>query len=168
MTAEPSEPCRSTRLVAATPAHFDWMRRRAAGNHHGDLRLPPDGLDSPEVLAWIERTSIEVGAAIGLPTAWLIVCGNEVVGLISFKDSPRPGVAEIGYGVAAERRGRGHATAAVALLITHANERGLELVAETNTANEPSRIVLERNGFERCGERVDPEEGLLVLWRRKR
>jgi RimJ/RimL family protein N-acetyltransferase len=46
-----------------------------------------------------------------------MVEGDEVVGMISFKGPPRGGVVEIGYGVAESRRGRGHATRAVALTI---------------------------------------------------
>ena len=159
----------ATRLIAATPSHFDWaMRGPAAGHLDGELRLPPDGLDSPEVLSWIKRTSIAVGAVIGLPSAWLIACGDEVVGVISFKNAPRAGAAEIGYGVAAARRGRGHATAAVALIVAEAAVRGLDLVAETVPTNRSSQIVLERNGFKRCGERVDADDGVLLLWRRDR
>jgi GNAT superfamily N-acetyltransferase len=156
-------------LVVATPAHFDWA---ATGDESKPfacvLALPPGGLESPATLAWLKRTAASVEAVIVEPCAWLIVDGEEVVGLISFKASPRNGAVEIGYGVARSRRARGYATQAVACLVAEAAARGLDLMAETSIDNRPSQVVLERNGFEQRGKRLDREEGVLLLWHRER
>jgi RimJ/RimL family protein N-acetyltransferase len=159
----------TVRLVVATPAHLDWV---ATGDESarfgGVLRLPPGGLESPAILAWLKRTAASVEAAILAPSAWLIIDGEEAVGLISYKAPPRNGAVEIGYGVAASRRARGYATRAVACLVAEAAARGLDLIAETSVDNRPSQVVLERNGFVRRGERHDPEAGALLLWQRER
>ena len=159
----------ATHLVAATAEHFDWAIQGTESAFSVDgLRLPPGGLDSPTVLAWVKRTSLAVVEATRQPAGWLIASGDEVVGLISFLGPPSAGAVEIGYGVAASRRDRGHATRAVALAVAHAAAQGLDVLAATSTENRPSEIVLERNGFQRCGERSDPSDGRLVLWRRGR
>jgi RimJ/RimL family protein N-acetyltransferase len=169
MPAQPNDSVNhraAIRLIVATAGHFDWaMRGSGSGLFQGELRLPLGGLDSVNVLAWIKRTSQAVSDATDRPAAWLIANGDEVVGLISFKSAPRDGAIEIGYGVAESRRDRGYATQAVALVIEHAAADKLDLVAETAAENRASQIVLERNGFRRCGERSDPDEGALLLWR---
>ena len=50
-------------------------------------------------------------------------------------------------------------------MIAELRARGLDPIAETSVENRASQRVLERNGFVRCGERVDPEDGVLVAWR---
>ncbi len=71
-------------------------------------------------------------------------------------------VVEIGYGVDEAFRGRGLATEAVGALVDWG--RGREdvgvILAETLTANLPSRRVLEKNGFRRRGESTDA-----LFWR---
>ena len=71
-------------------------------------------------------------------------------------------VVEIGYGVDEAFRGRGFATEAVGALVDWG--RGREdvgaFLAETLTANLPSRRVLEKNGFQRRGESSDA-----LFWR---
>ena len=71
-------------------------------------------------------------------------------------------VVEIGYGVDEAFRGRGLATEAVGALVDWGRERedvGV-IVAETSTANLPSRRVLEKCGFQRCGDSGDA-----LFWR---
>lgn len=71
-------------------------------------------------------------------------------------------VVEIGYGVDEAFRGRGFATEAVGALVDWGRERedvGV-ILAETLTANLPSRRVLEKCGFRRCGESSDA-----LFWR---
>lgn len=71
-------------------------------------------------------------------------------------------VVEIGYGVDEAFRGRGLATEAVGALVDWG--RGREdvgvILAETLTANLPSRRVLEKCGFRRRGESTDA-----LFWR---
>ena len=164
---ELSSPTRSARLIAATSAHLDRARSRELATLPDEgLRLPAGGLESPALLAWLDRIAVGVQEATGERGIWLIAAGHEVVGLISFKGPPHEGVVEIGYGVVASRRGRGHATRAVALVLAEATRLGLRLRAETSLDNLPSQRVLERNGFRRVGERHDVDEGHLVLWSR--
>ncbi len=71
-------------------------------------------------------------------------------------------VVEIGYGVDKAFRGRGLATEAVGALVDWGRDRGDvgAILAETLTANLPSRRVLEKCGFRRCGESSDA-----LFWR---
>ena len=92
------------------------------------------------------------------------------MGLCGFKRPPdEKGTAEIGYGIAASRRGRGFATMAVELVIKEVERGGVvkRLVAETAVGNVASEKVLESNGFKRIGERVDEEDGEVVCWRKE-
>ena len=68
--------------------------------------------------------------------------------------------------MAPTRRGRGATTAALADLLEWArSDRRVErVIAETNHDNIASQRVLERNGFTRIGERVDEEDGALIVW----
>jgi RimJ/RimL family protein N-acetyltransferase len=63
------------------------------------------------------------------------------------------GEAEIGYGLAAPSRGRGHGTAAVAALLDWVERQpGVRRVtARVDVGNEPSHRLLARHGFERDG-----------------
>ncbi len=155
----------ATRLIAATPAHFEWAIAGLEGQRSPEgLALPPGGLEVPEVLAWLARTAVAVEEATGRCGAWLVVHGDEAVGLISFKGPPHDGAIEIGYGIAPSRRRRGHATAAVGLLIAQL-PGDLALVAEAGEDNQPSQRVLEHHGFQRVGMRTDPEDGVLISYR---
>ena len=156
-----------TRLVPATPAHFDWAIRGVESQPSFDgLRLPPGGLDAAPVLEWLERTAKTIDELTGARSAWIIASGDEAVGLISYKAPPADAAVEIGYGIAASRRDRGHASRAVALLVREASRAGLSLTAETATGNRASEVVFEKSSFARVGTRLDAEEGALVCWRR--
>jgi RimJ/RimL family protein N-acetyltransferase len=99
---------------------------------------------------------------------WLILNGDEVVGLCGYKSPPDDmRTVEIGYGIAPERRQKGYATKAISLLLKEARADHAvdKVLAETAVANPASRTVLERNGFTHVGIRQDAEDGLLDLWR---
>ena len=105
--------------------------------------------------------------AARLPS-WLMIDGGEVVGACGHKTAPdADGSVEIGYGVAETRRGRGHASGAVAAMVALAanDPRIGALTARTAVANTASQGVLSRNGFIRVGESVDPEDGQMIDWR---
>lgn len=149
-------------LVPSTDAHFAWMLGEAPAPD--GLRLSPTGVDQPWVLKWLRRTLPRLGGRGG----YLMVTGGEVVGLISYKVPPNAErEVEIGYGVAADRRRRGHATRAVALLIkaAGADDRVDALTADTALANLPSQRVLEANGFRQTGRGMDDDEGETIVWR---
>lgn len=78
----------------------------------------------------------------------MMVCDGEIVGLCIYRRPPKNGRVEIGYGIAASRRGLGHARRAVAALIEAAARDHVSiLTAETSVSNPASARVLEQNGF---------------------
>jgi len=149
-------------LLPMTDAHFAWL----LGKTPAPADAPPicdGGVAPPAVIELIRGVAAGNRDAIGGDVAWLIVVGDEAVGMISFtRSGERP---EIGYGVADNRQGRGHCTAAVAALLPIVRAAGHPgLTAETGIDNRASQVVLERNGFTRTGERTDPEDGDLYTW----
>lgn len=81
---------------------------------------------------------------------FLVVLEGEVVGDCGWYGPPGDdGEVEIGYGLAAPFRGRGHGTEAVRLLLdwVRAQPGVTSVVAETEVTNAASRRVLERLGF---------------------
>lgn len=153
------------RLVVATDAHFIAL---AANQAPDGLRLPEGGIDAREVIEMLGALARTVRLKID-PAAWLIVNGDEVVGLCSItKPFVSPGLVEIGYGIAPERRGHGFAASAVGLLLALARADGrIKMVAaETAVDNPASQRVLEKNGFTRIGGRIDPDDGAVFCWQR--
>jgi RimJ/RimL family protein N-acetyltransferase len=149
-------------IVEARDEDFAALLRGAAP---GDFRLPEEPLESPEVLGMLRDLAGGIRPRFS-PCAWLIVEDNEVVGLCSIVAPPTPGAIQIGYGVTSSRRRRGVATRAIAALAAWAaaDPRVLALKAETSVHNGPSQRALERNGFEKTGDRSDPEDGDLFCW----
>ena len=153
------------KLVAASDADFAWMIRGYGTSQHG-LALPPGGVDEVPHLEMLRGVARRLRSD-GIPL-WMIVAGDEVVGLCSYKDAPAPdGRVEIGYNVAATRRRRGYATDGVAALLDAArtDPEIRTVLAETNVDNVASQRVLMKNGFRRNGTRTDPVDGELILWR---
>lgn len=108
------------------------------------LRTAPDW-PNPELR---EALPFLTGVAEANPGwSWLIVEEEEVVGEIGLKGAPVDGLAEVGYGVCASRRGRGYASRALQLLIRAVPVT--RLVAETEAGNTASERVLTRAGFRR-------------------
>lgn len=141
-------------LELATDEDFEWLlgERRATRAVCVAPELAPS-----EVIAIVRR----------LPANWLMIVDDELVGIIGLKNDAGTEV-EIGYGVAASRWARGLASAAVAALLPVLRERGVNMVrAETSVENPASQRVLERNAFDRVGERFDEEDGSLVMWQRE-
>jgi RimJ/RimL family protein N-acetyltransferase len=142
------------KLELATDADFRWLLGQAPASRQ--LGIAPD-LAPMEVLEIVRQ----------LPANWLIIADAELVGIIGLK-SDETETVEIGYGVAASRWARGFASAAVATLIPILHDRGVRFVlAETSVGNPASQRVLERNAFDRVGERIDDEDGPLIRWRRQ-
>lgn len=151
------------RLVAATKAHFAALAANKAP--HG-FDLAEGGIDSREIIEMLGALADRVRLLID-PAAWLIVNNFEVVGLCSItKPFAVPGMIEIGYGIAPERRGRGFATRAVGELLDLARADGrIRIVAaETAVGNAPSQRTLEKNGFTRTSGRIDAEDGAVLCW----
>jgi RimJ/RimL family protein N-acetyltransferase len=94
---------------------------------------------------------------------------DEIVGLVNFHDRPDDdGAVEIGYRVIPRFRGRGYASEMAAVMwqaaAAHPDVRRLRAsVAPDNTA---SLAIVERAGFVRVGEQIDPEDGLEWVYER--
>jgi RimJ/RimL family protein N-acetyltransferase len=107
----------------------------------------------------------------GEPPEWsshLIIdpATSTVVGLGGFKGPPRGGVVEVGYSVAPDHRGRGHATNAVMAWVRQAAAAGAGTVmAHTLAGPNASTRVLERCGFERSAVLPDDRLGETWQWR---
>ena len=92
---------------------------------------------------------------------------SAAIGSCGFKGPPGPdGAVEIAYGVDPAFQGRGYAKEAAAALVEFArrDDRVKLVCAHTLPTNGPSPSVLVANGFERVGEVVDPEDGLVWRW----
>ncbi len=157
-----------THIVPAGDADFAAMLRGdlVLG---GGLRVPPGGVDEPAVLAHVRGIAATLQAQGYTGGQWMVVAGGEVVGLCGFKHAPSPaGQVEIGYGMAAARRGRGHATAAVGALLDVARRDPAvrAVLAQTALDNVASQRVLAKNGFARVGTSHDLEDGELIVWRK--
>jgi RimJ/RimL family protein N-acetyltransferase len=86
-----------------------------------------------------------------------------VVGSGGFKGPPTDGAVEIAYGVAADHRGKGYATEIADALVAYALA-SIEVqivVAHTLPDATASQRVLVKCGFQRVGETLDPENGLV-------
>ena len=95
---------------------------------------------------------------------------NVLIGICGFPGPPdRHGVAEIAYGIAPAYQSRGYATEAAKALIDFAtsDNRVVTIRAHTLAERNASTRVLEKCGFKKIGDTVDPENGVAV-WRWER
>lgn len=152
-------------LIEAKTQDFAALLR---GEAPAPYRLCDSPLGSPEVLAMLAQLADGIRLVFA-PAAWMMVENGEIVGLLSPTQplNAADRSLHIGYGVAPTRRGQGVATRAVADLVAwaRADDRVRALTAETSVDNLASQTVLARNGFQIVGERVDDEDGPLLMWR---
>ena len=157
-------PRSTTRLVLRTPRLDLVLDSTDAVLARIDTMSPADRSQvSPEWVARMRRTA---------PSAWThgftIVerATSAAVGSCAFKGPPdADGMVEIAYGIEPEHRGRGYAKEAALGLVEYAREAGVSVVrAHTLPENAASIRVLAACGFQRIGEVVDPEDGLVVRW----
>ncbi len=95
---------------------------------------------------------------------------NVLIGTCGFPGPPDSnGVAEIAYGIAPSYQRRGYATEAATALIEFARRdpRVKTIRAHTLPETNASTRVLEKCGFRKVGDAVDPENNLAV-WRWER
>ncbi len=93
------------------------------------------------------------------------------IGSCGFKGPPDGDAAvEVAYGIAPEHENFGYTTEACEALVTFAlgSERVHLIRAHTLPEVSGSTRVLTKCGFERIGEIVDPEDGLVWRWERPR
>ena len=151
-------------IIEAESSDFQAL---IAGTAPRDLDLPNSEIAPPEILKMLHEVAEKVRPDFR-PAAWLLVEHGEIVGLCSVVRDPGPNkIVEIGYGVAPTRRRRGAAGRAVADVVIWAksNPQVHALAAETAPSNQHSQRALAMNGFQKTGERVDEEDGLLICWR---
>lgn len=132
----------------------------------GGFTLTDTAIAPQAVLEMLADLAERVRATFS-PAAWLIIDGQEIVGLCSVIRPPAHGAIDIGYGIAPGRQRRGIASRAVGDIVAWAQgaPEVVAITAETHRDNLPSQSVLARNGFRRVGERIDPEDGALICWR---
>ena len=123
---------------------------------------------SPEFMARVENSKE--------PDPWLFgfaiihKIDNVLIGMCGFPGPPNSnGVAEIAYGIAPDYQRRGYATEAATALIQFATSdpRVKMIWAHTLTEKNASTRVLEKCGFKKTGDAVDPENNL-PIWRWER
>lgn len=91
------------------------------------------------------------------------------VGSCCFKGPPTDGTVEIAYGVDPDHRCKGYATEAAEALTNFAFAENVPLVcAHTLPEANASTHVLTKCGFQKLGEVIDPEDGLVWRWERHR
>jgi predicted acetyltransferase len=134
----------------------DNLRPETAQDHLAQIAEDADGFLSRQVDREAKGPAITLpdGSAVPrLPGFSLWMWDGEFCGSIGFRW--QPGTAElpvyclghIGYSVVPWKRGRGHATRALQLLLPHARAEGLAYVELTTDAdNVASRRVIEVNG----------------------
>lgn len=92
---------------------------------------------------------------------------NRLIGMGGYKGEPTPeGVIEIGYEVAPDYRGRGFATEIAEGLCRGAwgDSRVRTILAHTLAHPNASNRVLEKLGFVKTAEIVDPDDGPIWRW----
>jgi [ribosomal protein S5]-alanine N-acetyltransferase len=93
-----------------------------------------------------------------------------VIGMCGFTGPPDTnGAVELAYGIVPSYQGKGYATEAAAALVelASADPRVRIIRAHTLPERNASTRVLEKCGFRKIGEVVDPENNLVWRWERK-
>jgi [ribosomal protein S5]-alanine N-acetyltransferase len=93
-----------------------------------------------------------------------------VVGQGGFKGPPRGGVVEIAYGTDTAHRGNGYATETARALVDYAfgSPEVTMVIAHTLPDSKASQRVLAKCGFQRAGDVVDPDDGLVWRFEKRR
>lgn len=126
--------------------------------------LPPEvrAQMSPHWLALLEKSAPQDPWVHGFH---VVDDAGVTVGLGAFKGPPVEGMVEIAYAIEPEHQGKGHATAAARALAEFALASDQVCVVRAHTLPDgiASQRVLLKSGFEKMGEVIDPEDGL--VWR---
>lgn len=161
------------RLLAHTPSHLRALLD-SAGAYERQLGISvADGvrefLTGPEVSeSFLERLR-EAAPADPWRDGFGVVhlTDRSLIGFCSFVGPPdAEGIVEIGYGIAPGFEGQGYATEATRLLIERAFASGRvrRVRAHTLPERNASTRVLEKCGFQRCGELLDSVDGPVWRW----
>ena len=74
-------------LIEAKDEHFAWMLEGDFAGPRFDLTLPPGGVDTRSTLELLRKMTGKLLNQFGRGT-WLVIEGNEVVGLCGYKQPP--------------------------------------------------------------------------------
>jgi RimJ/RimL family protein N-acetyltransferase len=124
---------------------------------------------SPDWLARVRASTAGDPWALGF--AVVHRASGTAIGTCGYKGPPDPdGVVEISYGIDPDHRGKGYATETAAGLVTYAfgDSRVREVRAHTFEKANASTRVLTKCGFRCIGEVIDPEDGLVWRWEKRR
>jgi len=170
---------RTSRLVLVqTPLHVLETRLQCQGTFTAAVAFPDETIEVTFPAEWPGDALVFFPTLLALyrrapediPWGGTVIEPDEgvAVGQIGFKHAPEHGAVEIGYNISASHRNRGYATEIVEALTTWALAQPSvnRVTAECQADNEGSIGVLEKTGFQRSGEYVDEEEGLMILWKR--
>jgi [ribosomal protein S5]-alanine N-acetyltransferase len=138
---------------------------------HLGLTLPGAPLDSPaERFLTYRLEQMRRDPAVQRWLARAVVlrdAGRPMVGNAGFHGEPGVNSAdaadavEIGYGILPPHRRQGYAAEAVGGLLGWARTQGIHhFVASVAPDNTPSLAIIQKLGFVRTGEHIDPEDGL--------
>lgn len=128
---------------------------------------------SPEEKSYLSKEWLELVHNAKEPDPWIHGYSmtsrddKSAVGQCGFKGPPdSEGMVEIAYAVDPSFQGQGYATEAATALVEYAFSReDVRLVrAHTLPESNASTRVLNKCGFEKLGEVVDPEDGLIWRW----
>ena len=145
------------------PADVDELRAKYDG---------PAGAPAGVSPKWIEKLRVATK-----PDPWefgytVVHAGSQrAIGGVSFKGAPGPdGLVEIAYGIDETFQRQGYATEAAAALVdvAFADARVRVVCAHTARGAVASPRVLEKCGFTHVGEVVDPEDGLVWRFEKRR
>ena len=120
---------------------------------------------SPQFFAQLQTATEPDPSKIGFAIVHKI--DNVMIGMCGFAAPPdSDGVVEIGYGIAPDYQGKGYASEAAQGLVDFASRdpRVRTIRAHTLMQTNASTRVLEKCGFEKISETVDPENNL-PIWR---
>jgi RimJ/RimL family protein N-acetyltransferase len=123
---------------------------------------------SPEFIARVENAKEPDPWQFGFAIIHKI--DNVLMGMCGFPGPPDSnGVAEIAYGIAPDYQRRGYATEAATTLIQFvSNDPRVKMIrAHTLTEKNASTRVLEKCGFKKIADAIDPENNL-PIWRWER
>lgn len=160
-------------LVAYEPEHLLALME-SDQRFEESFGLPPaEGLGaflqsgdvSPE---WVARLRASTTADPWLHGFGIVDRASQsVVGGVGFKAPPdAQGEVEIAYGVVPMFQNLGYATEAAraGLDFAFGNDAVQRVIAHTKDENNASTRVLEKCGFLRIGDVIDPEDGLVWRW----
>ena len=151
------------------------LRLELAARTPAEMRAAIDRM-SPAEKAQLSPDWLALFDAVSAPDPWVLGFvvrdrgTGAVVGQGGFKGPPRAGAVEIAYGTNPEHRGNGYATETAAALVDYAftSPAVRIVIAHTLPDSTASQRVLKKCGFTHVGEEIDPEDGLVWRFEKRR